>query len=409
MSRRTEICRDFQRGSCRYGARCKFLHNTPQQQQRQPSNPFGFGVKNQSQQRAASVNYYAPLSQLTSPQRQQQFQSPAKEHRCSDPIVCKQQIKEDLQNEHPMFWRLTSYGHWKNLPNDLVGDVSFEELRAYSYNAGKQGMSFENLVQNERAMFNKKNMEFENLLNSPYRGPASTNTGFQSSVPSGASPIAFGKAALNNFSSTSALSSHPASPSPESFHPSGNFGGGFGQEPRGFSFGVGLSSSPAISMSPFGTPVSAQFTSQAAPPTGFSFGTQSPGSALPSVGMQSLPTQCLSGSLPMAPPTLGQNTFQFSKDFGEPSGASSNLFGDFNSSHAVKEGTMLSASFALQNALLSHETMSIEHAANEASTRHAASQILQGQPGQAARADIWLKESWAPGEIPEDEPPVYAR
>lgn len=33
-----------------------------------------------------------------------------------------------------------------SLPNDVLGDVSFEELRAYAYDSGKQGVPLQSLV-----------------------------------------------------------------------------------------------------------------------------------------------------------------------------------------------------------------------------------------------------------------------
>ncbi|GJM97505.1 hypothetical protein PR202_ga14437 [Eleusine coracana subsp. coracana] len=50
MSRRQELCRNFQRGSCKYGAQCRFVHASSQQQQQPKSNPFGFGTGSSQQQ-----------------------------------------------------------------------------------------------------------------------------------------------------------------------------------------------------------------------------------------------------------------------------------------------------------------------------------------------------------------------
>ncbi|MCO5562548.1 hypothetical protein L7F22_016176 [Adiantum nelumboides] len=144
---RTPVCRDFLRGSCRFGSRCKFSHDTSQQQRQQSSNPFGFGVRSQGQQQSIGGNYYGPL--VSERQDKNQSQVAAKDHRCNDPKECKQQIKEDFEHELPVFWRLTCYAHGKFLPNDVVGDASFEELRAHAYAAGKQGMSFDSVVLDE--------------------------------------------------------------------------------------------------------------------------------------------------------------------------------------------------------------------------------------------------------------------
>ena len=67
-----------------------------------------------------------------------------------------------------MVFNPNKYGHVKengrfgvsSLPNDIAGDVSFEELRAYAYDAGKQGMPLQSLVCNEYMCFSFLNMYF---------------------------------------------------------------------------------------------------------------------------------------------------------------------------------------------------------------------------------------------------------
>nr|AGT16947.1 zinc finger CCCH domain-containing protein [Saccharum hybrid cultivar R570] len=68
MSRRQELCRNFQRGSCKYGAQCRFVHASSQQQQQAKPNPFGFGSQQQQQ---ANPNPFG----FGSGSRQQQQQS----------------------------------------------------------------------------------------------------------------------------------------------------------------------------------------------------------------------------------------------------------------------------------------------------------------------------------------------
>ncbi|XVE71004.1 hypothetical protein DITRI_Ditri10aG0115000 [Diplodiscus trichospermus] len=62
----------------------------------------------------------------------------ATNHKCTDPEACKHIIVEDLEHERPL-WKLTCYSHWKNSPCDIVGDVSYEELRAAAYDDAKRG------------------------------------------------------------------------------------------------------------------------------------------------------------------------------------------------------------------------------------------------------------------------------
>ncbi|KAH9325133.1 hypothetical protein KI387_005311, partial [Taxus chinensis] len=192
MKRRSELCRNFQQGSCQYGARCKFLH--PAQQQ--PPNPYGFGVQNpsqirsgfgfgannQSQQKASERgNRFLPLSGAGSlGPRQSDSQTQVANHVCNDPNACKQQIVEDFKNERPL-WKLTCYGHWKYLPCDISGDISYEELRFAAYDDAKRGLPLHQIVQRETGLCNSKIEEFNNLIRGPYQTSSKSSfSGFNS-------------------------------------------------------------------------------------------------------------------------------------------------------------------------------------------------------------------------------------
>ncbi|KAI4302806.1 hypothetical protein MLD38_038509 [Melastoma candidum] len=95
--KRQQLCRNFQRGSCQYGDRCKFVHAREPQQtanlfssgnnqggfQQQKNNPFGFGVQ-QPQQKSNPFGFGVesqPQQQKSNPfgfgvQQQQQRSNP---------------------------------------------------------------------------------------------------------------------------------------------------------------------------------------------------------------------------------------------------------------------------------------------------------------------------------------------
>ncbi|MFS7981536.1 putative transcription factor C3H family [Helianthus anomalus] len=232
MPPRKEPCRNFQRGYCQYGERCKFLHvnqqqakpnqnpfgfgsqNTSQPQkpnpfgfgtqtttQPQKPNPFGFGVQNNSKanQFKPGENKWSRFSPSggnpTAPQKQDS-QSSAPNHVCTDPESCKRQISEDFQQEKPL-WKLTCYGHSKYGPCDIIGDVSYEELRASAYDDAKRGTNVQSIVEKERSLLNSKLIEFENLLRNPYKPPSNSNLNTQNTLP-GTSTNAFPQTVQNN-------------------------------------------------------------------------------------------------------------------------------------------------------------------------------------------------------------------
>ncbi|ESW03498.1 hypothetical protein PHAVU_011G018600 [Phaseolus vulgaris] len=232
-----DICRNFQRGSCQYGERCRYSHVTQQrkpndqgfggqngshqqrstnpfgfgsgsgsQQQQQKSKPFGFGAQNSSQLNGGprpeyKPNQYKPFEnkwnrQPSKPQNGVKSDNNPQpvEHRCTDPDNCKRQIAEDFEKEKPI-WILTCYSHCKGAPCDIVGDISYEELRASAYEDAKRGMSLQSIVEKERNILKSKMLEFEKLLSEPYQKPVSSSLDSQRPQSIGAN--------ANQFSGTS--------------------------------------------------------------------------------------------------------------------------------------------------------------------------------------------------------------
>ncbi|KAL8036077.1 hypothetical protein ABFX02_12G136400 [Erythranthe guttata] len=242
MPPRKEFCKFFARGSCRNGNSCNYLHATPQQsnanpfgfgnqasnpsqrvnQQQQAPNPFGFGMQNKNQSRGGNdfgskpnqnkpfENTWSRSSNVNtsgaSVTRQSEKQQPVADHKCTDSESCKRIIVEDFQHEKPL-WKLTCYGHNKNGPCDIVGDISCEELRALAYDDAKNGTNFPLIVERERSLLNSKLVEFQNLMQKPSsnQNPFGVVSANATTINSGFSPTA------SNFSQLHAsLSSGPS-------------------------------------------------------------------------------------------------------------------------------------------------------------------------------------------------------
>ncbi|XP_078437599.1 zinc finger C-x8-C-x5-C-x3-H type family protein isoform X2 [Wolffia australiana] len=217
---RKELCRNFQRGSCQYGDRCKFIHATQQQpktsafgfgvqstspffsasqqNQNEKPNPFGFGLQTSShpssQQAQPFINKWTRSSTVSASNKPFSKQGDAQAqgaHRCTDPESCRRQIREDFDHERPL-WKLTCYGHNRGMRCDIMGDVSYEELRAAAYEDARKGLSLQTIVERERNMINAKLVEFDHLQQKPktiLQSPVSAGSSFLSAVNDSTSSV----------------------------------------------------------------------------------------------------------------------------------------------------------------------------------------------------------------------------
>ncbi|CAN6176868.1 unnamed protein product [Urochloa humidicola] len=392
MSRRQELCRNFQRGSCKYGAQCRFVHaSSQQQQQQQKPNPFGFGSSQQQQQKPNPFGFGSGSRQQQQPSFGSQFQQqkpnpfgfgvqgaaakpfqnkwvrdpsaptkqpeaaqppPAAHTSCTDPESCKQQIAEDFKNETPL-WKLTCYAHLRSGPCDITGDISFEELRAKAYEEGRQGHPLQSIVEGERNLQNAKLMEFTNFLNNP-RVSVSQTPSFPTTAsfpevknnPSFGVPQTNGPPVFSSFSQVGA----------------GNFGSG----PR---------TSPGV-------------------PTNTLFG------------------QSVQANQPAFPaPTFGRSDMKFGVSGPFGSQISQQSSGSLQGSSTSSVGNFPKPPAGYQQSPSSSHHRDIDRQSQDllsgivAPTSAINQAPVEDNKNESQDDSIWLKEKWSIGEIPLGEPP----
>lgn len=391
MQFKKEPCRNFQRGNCRFGEACKYLHVTQQQpksnvfgfgaktsfnqqqkpnpygfgmqtgsQQQQKPNPFGFGVQNSSPSKQGSEfgskqnqpkpfqNTWTRSTSTTTvgASRQSDNQTQAANHKCTDPETCRRQIAEDFELERPL-WKLTCYGHFKNAPCDIFGDISYEELRAAAYDDAQRGLSFQSIIDRERNLLSSKLVEFDNLLRKPNTVPQNSTL---------ASQIPFSGPRPNALQLTPQNIQPPSVSSFSQLGASQNMGFGIRPStPSHHAFGQ-LSASPNLSQT------SSMFGANNSPyRSEGSFSAQIPSGTFGS--------------------SFASNTAGFTN--------SGNVNANSNSFSSPPAPAQISGSTS---------------AGGPASTDV---QLLNGlQTGEVAEdSSIWLKKKWKPGEIPEAAPP----
>ncbi|KAK3221872.1 hypothetical protein Dsin_008897 [Dipteronia sinensis] len=377
MQFKKELCRNFQRGSCQYGESCKFIHAKSNAFEQNP-NPFGFGVPTNKQYQFKPFenkwSRFSPIPTSDAPSsRKPENQSQPTNHNCTDPDSCKRLIVEDFEHERPL-WKLTCYTHWKNAPCDIIGDVSYEELRAAAYDDAKLGLSLQSIVERERNLLNSKLVEFDNLLRNPYTGTYESVGASQSPFPA-ASPNVFPPVATPNAFSPTPQNSAP--PSVSSFsHLGSSMNSGFG---------MGLS---APSNTAFGQPNFFPNSSQTSSATNnFPSANSSP------FGNQ-FPAQATRNSF-----TSNTTSINNSGVFG----AQSNQF----STPAMTTHNASPFSFSNQSSVNPSRPVTSTNAAEQAPINIQLAKNLESGT-VTGDASVWLKEKWIPGEIPEEAPPdVY--
>uniref|UniRef100_A0A803MER6 C3H1-type domain-containing protein n=1 Tax=Chenopodium quinoa TaxID=63459 RepID=A0A803MER6_CHEQI len=379
MPIKKEPCRNFLRGSCRFGDKCKFSHATQQQPksnafgfgsqtatpfQQQKPNPFGFGVQNSGSSGGfGQPNSNKPFENKWVRSEQPQNQSQAASHKCTDPDSCKRQIAEDFQNESPL-WKLTCYGHFKYFPCDITGDISYEELRAVAYDDAKRGTSLQSIV---------------SLL------PSLLNEALICSLPSTPSNSAFGQ-------------SQGPGPFGGNSAPSGPFGTQVSAQPGGILPAAnksGFGNSGMSSQGIFGTQVPAQ--------PGGSFAANTSGF----FGNSAMRGQEAGGNT-FTPPAVGFGNIGMNNQGPQvpvqTGGApiTSNA-GGFGNSGINSQGSQLpstsSVSLDIQTPAVNNSTTTF----NGFVGANGVQQTIDNNPLEisAVDASIWLKQEWKLGERPD--------
>ncbi|XP_074276377.1 zinc finger CCCH domain-containing protein 46 isoform X2 [Silene latifolia] len=334
---------------------------------------------------------------------------------CTDPAVCKRIIAEDFRNEKPL-WKLTCYGHFKQLPCDITGDISYEELRAEAYTDAKRGLSIQAIVEREKNLEKSKLIECENLIQNPYTKHA--------------------QSALSNHSSFSTVVTTLPSLTPQNTgtSPFSGFSPQQGSSPN-ISFPTVSAALPSLTPQNTGPSLFSNLNPQQGSSPNMSFG------ARPSIPTNNAFAQ-FQGSVPFGsanapsglfgtqvPAQTGQNTFPVQTS-ANPFSPNPVLFGNggmntqgnqvpvqtggnsFSSNLPNFSTSSLPSSFPLSPPQI--QTPPISQPAvlsNGVSDTIAAqqSQMVQNEV-LPADASIWSKAEWKLGEIPEQPPPAeYVR
>ncbi|XP_048435499.1 zinc finger CCCH domain-containing protein 16 isoform X3 [Pyrus x bretschneideri] len=261
------------------------------------------------------------------------------------PKSCRSIIVDDFKHERPL-WKLTCYGHWKNSPCDIAGDISYEELRAAAYDDANRGLNLQSIVERERSLLNTKLLEFENLCKPCTALPNSTLAS-QNPSPS-ASPNGFLQTAQNS-----------VAPSVSSFTQLGtSLNTGFGPRP----------SAPSNN--------------------GFQQLNPLPNSSLTPSGVGT--NNFLSGSVvgSQLPAATHGNGFPSNTGF-----INTGIIRPQTNPFATLAVSQIPSATTGQSPIVGQSTSEVEFVTNMQTEK------ISGN------TSIWLKKIWSPGEIPEEEPP----